>query len=131
MMTNRQIRGALSTRLLLFGLLAGGLFYLGLNFARQASAYHQRRVELDLLEQEIVAAQAKLAQRQAELEAAQSPQAAEDWARGFGWAKPDESPVVLVAPPVEASPDTEGGAGQGGDPTSNRDAWWELFFGSR
>jgi cell division protein FtsL len=130
-MTDRQVRSALPSRLFLFALLAGGLFYLGLSFVQQASVNRQRRLELNHIEQEIIAAQEELAQAEAELERTQSPQAAEAWARQNGWARPDEGLVVMVPPSAEGSPDAEGGAGEGAGPTSPRDAWWELFFGSR
>lgn len=130
-MTDRRVRKSLSSRFFLLFLLAGALLYLGLGFVRQASVNRQRQQELDQIEQEIGIAQEELARWDTELERAQSPQAAEEWARGIGLAKPDEASVVVISPPMHESPDVEGSAGEDAGPALPRDVWWELFFGSR
>lgn len=130
-MTDRPIRKASPTRLLLFALLAGGILYLGLGFRQQASVSRQRRAELRQIEQEIVIAREELAQAEARLEYARSPQAAEEWGRQMGWARADEDSVVVVPSSVDESPALEGSAEEDAGPTASRDAWWDLFFGSR
>jgi cell division protein FtsL len=130
-MTDRRVQRSLSSRLFLLFLLAGALLYLGLGFVRQAAVNRQRQQALDQIEQEIATAQEELARWDAELERAQSPQAAEEWARESGWTKPDEASVVVISPSMHESPEAEGSPGEDTGPVLPRDAWWELFFGSR
>jgi hypothetical protein len=130
-MTDRPIRKALPTRLLLFVLLAGGVLYLGLGFGQQARVSRQRQAELNQIEQDLIAAREKLGQAEAARERAQSPQAAEEWAREMGWAKSDEASVVVVPSSAGESSALEGNAEEDAGPTAPRDAWWDLFFGSR
>jgi hypothetical protein len=130
-MTDRRVHRSLSSRFFLLFLLAGALLYLGLGFVRQASVNRQRQQELDQIEQAIGTAREELARWDAQLERAQSPQAAEEWARENGWAKEDEASVLIVSPSVHESPEVEGSAGEDAGPALPRDAWWELFFGSR
>lgn len=130
-MTDRRIHRSLSSRFFLLFLLAGALLYLGLGFVRQASVNRQRQQELNHIEREIGTAREELARWDAELERAQSLQAAEEWARERGWAKQDEASVVVISPSMDESPDVEGSAGENSGPALPRDAWWELFFGSR
>jgi hypothetical protein len=129
-MTERQSRTALPTHPFLLILLAGAILYLGLGFVRQASVSRQRSEELDQIKQEIVTAQEELARAEATREEAQSPRAAEEWARENGWTKPDEALVVIPLSEHE-SPAAAEDAEEGIDPISTREAWWELLFGTR
>jgi hypothetical protein len=61
----------------------------------------------------------------------QSPEAAEEWARQNGWAKEGEVSVVVVAPAVQSSPAGGQGSAPEAEPGSNRQAWWDLFFGEQ
>jgi hypothetical protein len=130
-MTERQVRKALPLHPLPLILMVGVLLYVGLGFFQQAGVSKQRREELYQIEQEIATAQEELIQLEADLAYAQSPQAAEEWAREIGWARPDEVPVVVVAPREDqargAAEDRVGDLG----PDSFREAWWDLFFGQR
>jgi hypothetical protein len=107
------------------------ILYLGASFARQATISHQRREELRELEAEIAATETENVDLQERLEYAQSPAAAEEWARENGWAKEDEVSVVVVAPSVQSSPSDTHGTTEEPKPSSNREAWWDLFFGER
>ncbi len=126
-----SIRKALSFRLFPLVIMGIVILYLGASFARQASISHQRREELRNLEAEIAATERENVGLEKRLEHAQSPAAAEEWARENGWANEDEVSVVVVAPAAQASPSDTLGTKEESKPSSNRDAWWDLFFGER
>ena len=125
------VRKALSLRLFPLVLMGIVILYLGASFARQASISHQRREELRELEAEIAATERGNVDLQERLEYVQSPEAAEKWARENGWAKQDEVSVVVVAPSAHSSPSDARSATEEPKPSSNREAWWDLFFGER
>ena len=125
------VRKALSFRLFPLVIMGILILYLGASFARQASISHQRREELHELEAEIVATELENVDLQAHLEYVQSPEAAEEWARENGWAMQDEVSVVVVAPSVHSSPSDTLGTQEEPKPSSNREVWWDLFFGER
>jgi type II secretory pathway pseudopilin PulG len=130
-MTDGRVRNSLSfvrILLILMGILA---LYLLASFVRQVAISQQRRSELSELEQAIAAAEEKRAELEKDLTYAQSDAAVEEWARENNWARPDEVSVVVVAPPASASPGVEGSSKGGGRPDSPRDAWWDMFFGTR
>jgi type II secretory pathway pseudopilin PulG len=130
-MTDGRVRNSLSfvrILLILMGILA---LYLLASFVRQVAISQQRRSELSELEQAIAAAEEKRAELEKDLTHAQSDAAVEEWARENNWARPDEVSVVVVAPPASASPGVEGSSEAGGRPDSPRDAWWDMFFGTR
>ncbi len=114
-------------------LILGGILilYLVANFGRQVGVSYQRRQELKQIEQEIESARQEKEALEKELIYAQSPQAAEAWAREQLWSRPDEVAVMVVAPPADASPAGPEKPAEAGGPGSIRDAWWDLFFGSR
>jgi hypothetical protein len=125
-----RVRKAFPFRLILLVLMGAVLLYLGSGFVCQMSVGSERRAELHQIEQGIEAAQQEKVQLEEYLHYVQSAEAAEEWARENGWAKEDEVSVVLVAPATE-SPTVEGRTlGEGTEPGSNREAWWELFFGA-
>jgi cell division protein FtsB len=126
-----SVRKALSFRLFPLVIMGIVILYLGASFARQATISHQRREELRELEAEIAATETENVDLQERLEYAQSPAAAEEWARENGWAKEDEVSVVVVAPSVQSSPSDTHGTTEEPKPSSNREAWWDLFFGER
>jgi cell division protein FtsB len=124
-MTDGRVRNSLPLvriLLILMGVLA---LYLLANFVRQVAISQQRRSELSELEQAIADAE------QEALTYAQSDAAVEEWARTIGWARPDEVSVVVVAPSASTSTGEEGRSQGGGGLALPRDAWWELFFGTR
>jgi cell division protein FtsB len=130
-MMERKIRRILPINqflLLLMGLL---ILYLVADFGRQVVVSYQRQEDLRQIERKIESAQEETRQLEAWLAYVRSPQAAEAWAREQGWARPDEVPVVVIAPPVASSPGTDQDAQENLGSLSHRDAWWALFFGER
>lgn len=130
-MTTRKTRSIALLYNVLLILMAAVLLYLGLSFIGQVSVSRQRKEELRQLEDEIaVAREAKVA-LEARRGYARSDAAVEEWARENGMTRPDEVPVVVVAPPA----DTTAGRTKNPSPDvrfdSPREAWWELFFGRR
>lgn len=114
--------------LILMGIL---LLYLMVDFGRQVAVSRQRREELAEIEREIEAATQESAELDSQLSYVSSPEAAEAWARPNGWTRPDEVLVVFVGPTTDSA-----ASGQGRDEArtsseSPRDAWWDLFFGTR
>lgn len=126
-----SVRKALSFRLFPLVIMGIVILYLGASFARQASISHQRREELRELEAEIAATERENVDLQERFEYVQSPEAAEEWARQNGWAQQDEVSVVVVAPSADSSPSDTRGTTEEPKPSSNREAWWDLFFGER
>jgi cell division protein FtsB len=130
-MTDGRVRNSLPLvriLLILMGVLA---LYLLANFVRQVAISQQRRSELSELDQKIADAKEERADLGEALTYAQSDAAVDEWARQENWARPDEVSVVVVAPPASISPEGEGRSQGGGGPDSARDAWWDLFFGTR
>ena len=121
---------AFPLRLILSILMGIALLYLGWGFARQARVSHARREELLTLEQQITAAQQEKANLEEDLVSAQSPGAAEAWARQNGWAKEDEVSIVVVAPSGQPSPGVNQAQPGDSTPGPQREAWWNLFFGN-
>jgi hypothetical protein len=105
------------------------ILYLGVGFVRQARVSYQRREELHWIEQEIAAVEQENARLEERLTYVRSPEAAEEWARENGWAREDEISVVVVAPEGESSASSQQGLEEMHDSSSNREAWWNLFFG--
>lgn len=126
-----SVRKALSFRLFPLVIMGIVILYLGASFARQASISHQRREDLRELEAEIAATERENVDLQERFEYVQSPEAAEEWARQNGWAQQDEVSVVVVAPSADSSPSDTRGTTEEPKPSSNREAWWDLFFGER
>jgi cell division protein FtsB len=126
-----SVRKALSFRLFPLVIMGIVILYLGASFARQASISHQRREELRELEAEIAATERENVDLQERFEYVQSPEAAEEWARQNGWAQQDEVSVVVVAPSADSSPSDTRGTTEEPKPSSNREVWWDLFFGER
>ncbi len=118
-------------RYLLLALVGALVIYVGAAFARQAQVREQQRAELERIENEIAIAQEEAAMLQEHLEFVQSPAAVEAWALENGWARPDEMPVVIIEPPVEAGSRQEAEDGAGAGPATPQQAWWDLFFGDR
>jgi len=105
------------------------LLYLVVSFARQVAVSHQQRQELAQIQAKVELAQQQNQQLRDYQGYINSPQAAEAWAREQGWARAGEVPVIVVAPsPAEALPVE---SPQQQSPASYRQAWWELFFGTR
>jgi hypothetical protein len=107
------------------------ILYLGVGFVQQARVSYERREELHLIEQEISVVQEENARLHERLNHVRSSEAAEEWARENGWAKEDEVSVVVVAPPADSSAGVQQDTEVAPAPGSNREAWWDLFFGER
>jgi cell division protein FtsB len=130
-MTEARVRKALpiSQFLLLFmGIL---LLYLVADFGRQVIVHHQRQQDLRQLQAQVESAREQTKLLDAWLTYVQSPQAAAAWAREQGWTKPDEVPVVVVAPPSGPSAEVDVGTEVVTGSSSPRDAWQTLFFDER
>jgi cell division protein FtsB len=128
-MADSKLRNLLPFRLILFILMIVVIAYLGFAFARQAVASQQRREALRQMEQDVAIAQKKTEWLEERLEYIQSPEAAEEWARENGWVKDGEVAVVIVAPAAMDALAPEGEANDAAALGSNREAWWDLFFG--
>jgi cell division protein FtsB len=127
-MAEGRVRRALPINQLLLLVMSFLILYLVVDFGRQVVSSRHRREELQQIEQSIQAAQQKTEQLKDRLLYAQSPQAAEEWAREQGWAKKGEVPVVIIAPASSETP-AAGAVPQANPVTSNpRQAWWDLFF---
>ena len=119
--------------LILMGIL---VVYLMVDFGRQVGLSHQRRQELDQIEQQIQAALTERSDLEGQLAQATSSEAVEAWARRNGLTRENEVLVVFFGgPPREPSIPL---LAQGSPfarpealPASPREAWWDLFFGTR
>ena len=128
-MINGNLRRAFPYRLILSLLMGAVLLYLAANFVMQAGERLELRDKLRRIEQDIAAAEEANLELKARLDYVSSDDAAEEWARENGWARSDEVLVVVLAPESETSPGVEGGPAKDVEPGSNRDSWWNLFFG--
>ena len=128
-MINGSIRRAFPYRLILSSLMGVVILYLLVTFVMQTGVSLELRDKLGRIEQEIAAAEKANSELKARLDYAASDDAAEEWARENGWARPDEVLVVVLAPEAETSPGGEPRQEDGVRPASNRDSWWDLFFG--
>jgi cell division protein FtsL len=116
---------------ILLVLMALLILYLVVDFARQVGVSYQRREDLKQIEQSIDSAQARMEGLQSQLEYATSPAAAEQWARREGLTRPDEVLVIFVGPAATSEPAGEKKPADSTRFNSPRDAWWDLFFGTR
>jgi len=130
-MTDSRVHRALPVRLILLILMSLVILYLGAGFVRQATVSYERREELHWIEQEIVDVQQENATLEDHLTYMRSSEAAEEWGRENGWAKEDEVSVVVVAPAAEMSAGGQRGLDDARKSSSNREAWWRLFFGEQ
>jgi cell division protein FtsB len=123
---NRKVLPFTQILLILMGIFVA---YLVVNFGRQVGVSHQRRQELQQVEDQITAARQERAELEQQLDHAESDAAVREWALPNGLIKPDEVRVVIpsLEPVPAAEQDSEAGAG----PDSPRETWWDLFFGTR
>jgi cell division protein FtsB len=105
------------------------LLYLVVNFGRQVAVSYQQGQELAQIQEKVKLAKEQNQQLYDYLDYANSDSAAEAWAREQGWAKAGEVPVIVVAPSAAEAPTIESPPQE--SPASYRQAWWELFFGTR
>jgi hypothetical protein len=131
MMIEGRSHRALAINQVLLLLIVLLLVYLVVDFGRQVVSSYQRQEELRGIERAIESAQNDTRLLEARLNYAESAQAADAWAREQGWAKPDEVPVLVIAPPASSSSTTDGSEQTNSDLLSHREAWWDLFFGER
>jgi hypothetical protein len=118
-------------RYLLLVLVGVLVVYVGTGFAHQAQVRQQQKAELERVEKELLLAQQEAALLEKQLEFVGSPAAVEAWALENGWARPDEMPVVVIAPTSEPSTESEVQGEDGAGLPSPQQAWWDLFFGDR
>ena len=130
-MTGVRIRGAIPYRLVLSLLVGAVLLYLVVSFVMQIGVSLELQDKVRRLEREITLAEQSNLELDARLQYVSSDAAAEEWARQNGWAKPNEVLVVVLAPEGEGSPPDGPQQGEGVTPVSNRESWWNLFFGER
>jgi hypothetical protein len=127
-MAGERVRRVFPINQLLLLVMGFLILYLVFDFGRQVISSYQRREELQQIERQIQDAQLKTEQLQERLVYAQSPQAAEEWARELGWARPGEVPVVILAPAAPEASGAEPTPSERTAPSTPRDAWWNLFF---
>lgn len=128
-MINGNLRRAFPYRLILSVLMGAVLLYLVANFVMQTGERLDLRDKQNRIEQNIAAAEKANSVLKARLDYVSSDDAAEEWARENGWARSDEVLVVVLAPDSETSPGIESSPAEDVEPGSNRDSWWNLFFG--
>lgn len=129
-MTDETARKTVNLSHLLMVIAAILAIYLLVGFGRQIDTYRQRKEELATLDRDIDTALQEQAQLDNQIRYAQSDQAAEEWGRLNGMAKPGEVPVVIVAPSAESSAPGARDGRQNADMLSLRETWWDLFFGA-
>ena len=128
-MTDGNFRRAFPYRLILSSLMGVVLLYLAVSFVMQTGVSLDLQDKLRRIEQEIAAAEKANSELETRLGYVASDDAAEEWARENGWARPDEVLVVVLAPESQALPGDELRQEDAVRPTSNRDSWWDLFLG--
>ena len=128
-MTDGNFRRAFPYRLILSGLMGVVILYLAVTFVMQTGVSLELQDKLRRIEQEIAAAEKANSELEARLGYVASDDAAEEWARENGWARPDEVLVVVMAPESQTLPGDELRQEEDARPASNRDSWWDLFFG--
>ena len=128
-MTDGNFRRAFPYRLILSSLMGVVILYLVGNFVMQTGVSLELRDNLRGIEQEIAAAEKANSELEARLDYVSSDDAAEEWARENGWARPDEVLVVVLAPESQTLPGYELRQEDAVRPASNRDSWWDLFLG--
>jgi cell division protein FtsB len=130
-MTDGRTRRAFPYRLILSLLMAALLLYLAVSFIMQTGVSLDLDDKVQRLDQDITAAERVNAELETRLEYVSSDDAAEEWARRNGWARSDEVLVVVLAPEGGDSPGDRFQQEEEVRPVSNRDTWWNLFFGER
>lgn len=105
--------------------------YLIVDFGRQVGTSRQRQEELRLLEAEIQAEKAEIANLEEELEFASSSEAVEAWARRRGMTRPGERLVVFFGGSLGEPSEVEPPASSPSRADSPREEWLDLFFGTR
>jgi cell division protein FtsB len=128
-MTNRLAHKSLPFGQILIILAVVVAIYLLVDFGQQVQVSNERREELERLQQKIAAAEEQQVRLEEQLEYVQSGELVDAWARQNGLAKPGEVPVVVVAPPGDATAPIEKGLEGSLASGSAREAWWNLFFG--
>lgn len=107
------------------------VLYLAADLSRLVGVSYQQRKALHQVEAQLAAAQARQAELQEQLVYARSEAAVDEWARDNGLVRPGEVPVVVVAPPAEEGTLAGHLPPESTNPATIREAWWNLFFGSR
>ena len=130
-MTGFRIRVAIPYRLILSLLIGAVLLYLAASFVMQIGVSLDLQDKVRRLDKDITAAEQANAALEARLDYVSSDDAAEEWARQNGWAKPDEVLVVVLAPEAESPPPDGRQQEEEVRPVTNRESWWNLFFGER
>jgi hypothetical protein len=128
-MISKETRVTSFAKQVILILMATVLLYLVVNFGRQVAVSYQQGRELEQIQAKVSLAKEQNQVLLDYLAYAQSDSAAEAWAREQGWAKSGEVPVVVIAPSTVEIPTLESPAQE--SPASSRQAWWELFFGTR
>jgi len=130
-MTDGKTHRAFPYRLILSLLMAAVLLYLAVTSILQTGVSLDLEDKVQRLDQDFTAAERANAELEKRLEYVSSDDAAEEWARQNGWARSDEVLVVVLAPEAGNSPGDRLQQDQEVTPVSNRDTWWDLFFGER
>ena len=130
-MTDGKTHRAFPYRLILSLLMAAVLLYLAVTSILQTGVSLDLEDKVQRLDQDFTAAERANAELEKRLEYVSSDDAAEEWARQNGWARSDEVLVVVLAPEAGDSPGDRLPQDQEVTPVSNRDTWWNLFFGER
>jgi cell division protein FtsB len=105
------------------------LLYLVVNFGRQVATSYQRGQELQQIRERVKVAEERNQELRDYFEYVKSDAYTEAWARDIGWAKAGEVPVIVIGPSAVESPVLELLPQE--LPASYRQAWWDLFFGTR
>ena len=128
-MISKETRGTSFAKQVILILMATVLLYLVANFGRQVAVSYQQGQELAQIQEKVRLAEEQNQQLHDYQGYVNSASAVEAWAREQGWAKAGEVPVVVVSPPAAKALAIESPSQE--SPASYRQAWWELFFGTR
>jgi hypothetical protein len=129
-MIGRKVRNTPLINQLLLILMGAVILYMAVSFVRQIGVSRQRQVKLDKLTQSIGVAQEERVRWENYLEYVRSEPAIEARGRRLGWVRQDQELIVPVGGGAEPSPGEQESVGDRTDPTSPRNAWWDMFFGT-
>lgn len=129
-MTGKKLRNTPLINQLLLILMGAVILYMAVSFVRQIGISRQRQAELEKLTQSIGVAREERVRWENYLEHVQSEAAVEARGRKLSWGRPDQELIVPVGGGAEPSPGAQESVEDRTDPTSPRNAWWDMFFGT-
>ena len=131
-MSNEKVHSTPLINQILVVLLGAMLLYLVVSFIHQVNVSRQQLEELDRIEQKVGVGLEKSKELEGLREYIESDEVVEWWARTNAWGKADEIVIATVGDSREpSSPDAQTGTQESTSANAPRDAWWNLFLGTR